>query len=214
MFPQRKVSFSLCFILIPISNIILGGETPICRSDRVYAKMKERYPEFVKKLEEGKVRYERFLASKASTDANDKYQKSWQDIFETEDKAEAEKRARETGHEKIEWGENDEMKLTSNAFEATRVDKRINKGTWFNSAVLLHPPVYGIELGQALWKVTYEDGTDVDSQGLLDAHSVMKEESVAYKWEHGDVLFIDNFITMHSSNSFVPPRRLLAAMPK
>jgi alpha-ketoglutarate-dependent taurine dioxygenase len=34
----------------------------------------------------------------------------------------------------------------------------------------------------------------------------MEELSVAFKWESGDVMFVNNFLALHARNDFIPPR--------
>lgn len=42
----------------------------------------------------------------------------------------------------------------------------------------------------------------------------MERICVAFRWEAGDILLVDNVQAYHSRRSFVPPRRLLAALAK
>ena len=61
-------------------------------------------PEFVKKLRKEGCKYVRFLADKhTQSSTNAKYQKGWQDIYETEEREEAEQRALDTGTDEVEW---------------------------------------------------------------------------------------------------------------
>jgi len=47
---------------------------------------------------------------------------------------------------------------------------------------------------------------------LLDIEKFMMKTRVAFKWQKGDVIVIDNGVCMHSRNTFERPRRILAAL--
>lgn len=121
-----------------------GGETPICLSHRVYKKAVEKNKAFIDKITEKKIRYTRVLADKSSGKNLD-YQRPWQvklsgiqnlifqDIYDTTDKKMAEERALASGTERVEWLEDNSMKVVSIPFPAIRVDPRHNKETWCDS---------------------------------------------------------------------------------
>lgn len=67
-----------------------GGETPIALSHRVYDKMKEKYPDFVGKLERDGLVYVRVLG--AGDDPSSPIGRGWQSTFLTTDRAVAEQR--------------------------------------------------------------------------------------------------------------------------
>src|SRR5689334_3569650 len=95
--------------------------------------------------------------------------------------------------------------------DAVRIESRTGKHIWFNSVVLLHPAAHGNDK-QSPWKPTYADGSDISDSDILMAKQVMEEEGVKFKWEKGDVLVVDNFLSLHARSSFTPPRRILAAI--
>lgn len=67
-----------------------GGETPIVLSHLVYDKMKEKYPEFVEKLEQHGLLYVGRLG--IEDDFNSPVGRGWQSLFQTKDKTVAEER--------------------------------------------------------------------------------------------------------------------------
>lgn len=68
-----------------------GGETPIVLSHIVYERMKERYPEFVERLEEHGLIYTRILGQE--DDPSSPIGRGWQSTFLTKDKSVAEERS-------------------------------------------------------------------------------------------------------------------------
>ncbi|XP_042517079.1 clavaminate synthase-like protein At3g21360 [Macadamia integrifolia] len=77
-----------------------GGETPIVLSHLVYNRMRERYPEFVERLEELGLVYTRILG--AADDPSSPIGRGWQSTFLTTDRRIAEERAVRLGM-KLEW---------------------------------------------------------------------------------------------------------------
>jgi hypothetical protein len=43
-------------------------------------------------------------------------------------------------------------------------------------------------------------------------NQVLEENSVSFKWHKSDVILVDNRFVLHSRKTFVPPRRILAAL--
>jgi hypothetical protein len=96
----------------------------------------------------------------------------WQDIFETEDKVEAEALARECGTETIVWGEDGSMRLTTVQFDGIVTDQRTNKMTWFNAICLLHPAVHKGK--NTPWDVVYGDFSTLEESDVLGAVKIMQ----------------------------------------
>lgn len=67
-----------------------GGETPIVLSHVIYERMKEKHPEFVKKLEEHGLIYVRVLGEE--DDPSSPIGRGWKSTFLTKDKNVAEER--------------------------------------------------------------------------------------------------------------------------
>jgi len=185
------------------------GETPILLSNRLYRKLKEQNPKFVNTVAEKKVIYTRVLADKGKCDH--KIQRSWQEVYATTDRKDAEEKAVATGTETVEWLDDDSMKVVSKPLDAVVVDPRTQKETWFNSVVLLHPATQK-EKKNVPWQVTYGDGNPIKDEDVLQAHKLMDENMVIFKWEKGDVLIVDNKLALHARSRFTPPRLILAAI--
>lgn len=185
------------------------GETPILLSTNLFERIAEERPGFTAAVVEKGIVYTRVIESAESSDG--KLQRSWQAAFGTDDREEAEARAKATGTASIEWLDSGAMKVTSEVLPSARIDPRVGKRTWFNSIVLLHPAAQ--EAGtKAPWTVTYGDGSPIADEDVLVANRIMNEEKIEFTWEEGDVLVVDNMLAMHARNSFVGPRLILAAI--
>eukprot|EP01100_Stratorugosa_tubuloviscum_P004222 TRINITY_DN204_c0_g3_i1.p1 TRINITY_DN204_c0_g3~~TRINITY_DN204_c0_g3_i1.p1 ORF type:complete len:328 (+),score=167.72 TRINITY_DN204_c0_g3_i1:59-1042(+) len=190
-----------------------GGETPIMLSNQLYEKIKQINEQFVNKLAEKKVRYIRTIKDRSN--CSNAYQRCWQETFQTEDKQIAEQIAKETGGETIEWSEDNSMRVTTRPLEAFRIDPRTNYYTWFNSVALLHPAAHGGSQklrGETPWTTVYGDYSIIDDNDILSIVNVMDSLTVQFKWKAYDIVLVDNFLALHSRNSFSGPRRILTTV--
>lgn len=105
------------------------------------------------------------------------------------------------------------LKTVSTVLPAVKQDVRTGQWTWFNSIVAVY---YGWRDVRNLPEksILYGDGTPLDAEDVSVCARIMSELSVAFEWQRGDVLLIDNRLVLHARNSFEPPRRILAALFK
>ncbi|KAK1578055.1 hypothetical protein Q3G72_027159 [Acer saccharum] len=183
-----------------------GGETPIVLSHIVYERMRQKYPEFVEKLEKHGLIYSRLL--REDDDISSPIGRGWKSTFSTEDKAVAEERAAKLGI-RLEWMEDGRVKRITGPVPAIRHDKSRKRKIWFTSMIgwehAGNDPVNTITLG---------DGTPLPADICYDCLKFLEEECVAIPWLEGDVLLIDNFAVLHSRRPSKPPRRILASLCK
>ncbi|KAL6006073.1 hypothetical protein ACLOJK_040118 [Asimina triloba] len=186
-----------------------GGETPIVLSHLVYEKMKQKYPDFVEKLEELGLIYTRVLG--AEDDPSSPIGRGWQSTFLTKDKRIAEERAARLGT-KLEWV-NDGVKTIMGPIPAIKYDATRGRKIWFNSMVAAYTG-WKDARNDPVKAVTFGDGTPLPADDVLDCLKILEEESVAIPWKQGDILLLDNLAVLHSRRSFDPPRRILASLCK
>ncbi|KAK7858205.1 clavaminate synthase-like protein At3g21360 [Quercus suber] len=186
-----------------------GGETPIVLSHLVYEKMKERHPEFLERLEEHGLLYTRVIGE--DDDLSSPIGRGWKSTFLTKDKSVAEERAANLGT-KLEWLE-DSVKTIMGPLPAIKFDKTRQRKIWFNSMVFAY---IGWEdaRNDPVKAVTFGDGKPLPADIVNDCLNILEGESVAFPWQKGDVLLLDNWAALHSRRSFDPPRRILASLCK
>ncbi|XP_047316989.1 clavaminate synthase-like protein At3g21360 [Impatiens glandulifera] len=185
-----------------------GGETPIVLSHIVYQKMKDRYPDFVKELEEKGLIYTRVLGE--DDDPSSPIGLGWKSTFLTQDKTVADQRAAKLGM-KLEWQEDGTVKSIMGPIPAIKVDK--NRKIWFNSMAAAYTG-WKDDRNDPVKAVTFGDGTPLPADTIHDCLRILEEESVAIPWKNGDVLLLDNLAVLHARSSFQPPRRVLASLCK
>lgn len=186
-----------------------GGETPIADSRLIY-KMLDR--SIVKKFEEKKVMYVR--NNGAGIDL------SWQEIFQTNSREEVEAYCKATGMT-CEWLDNDRLrtKAVRNAVARHPVTGEM---LWFNQVHLFHVSNLPEEVREWLlmkYKLEdlprnayYGDGTPIEDSVLAEIREVLKEATVTFPWEEGDIMYLDNMLTMHARTPFKGKRKIVVAM--
>ncbi|KAK6134019.1 hypothetical protein DH2020_032237 [Rehmannia glutinosa] len=196
-FPKKVILF--CEVPPPE-----GGETPFVPSFRVTERMVEEFPEFVEELDKKGLRYTFTALSNDNTGSM--RGRGWQDAFGTSDPAEAEKRAKALGMD-VEWLANGGIKTILCPRTLTRVfEGRKGRRMWFNTMVGMH--------GKELSSATMADGTEIPEKIVKRCEEIIEEESIQFKWEKGDVLFLDNYALLHGRRPSLPPRKVLVATCK
>ncbi|KAF3790029.1 Clavaminate synthase-like protein [Nymphaea thermarum] len=185
------------------------GETPIVLSHLIYERMKEKYPEFVSRLEERGLIYTRVLGQ--GDDPSSPIGRGWQSTFLTTDRKVAEERATKLGM-KLEWID-DGVKTVMGPIPAIKIDSTSGRKVWFNSMVAAYTG-WEDARNDPVKAVTFGDGTPLPADVIYDCLKILDEESVAIPWQQGDILLIDNMAVLHSRRSFLPPRRILASLCK
>ncbi|XP_061359149.1 clavaminate synthase-like protein At3g21360 [Gastrolobium bilobum] len=187
-----------------------GGETPIVLSHVVYNRMKDKYPDFVDRLEEHGLLYIRVLGE--DDNPSSPIGRGWKSTFLTSDKAIAEQRAAKLGM-KLEWLEDGGVKTIMGPIPGVKYDEKRQRKIWFNSMVAAYIG-WEDERNDPVKAVTFGDGQPLHADVVYDCLKILEEESVAIPWQKGDVLLLDNFAVLHSRRSFNPPRRVLASLVK
>ncbi|EEF46381.1 clavaminate synthase-like protein At3g21360 [Ricinus communis] len=187
-----------------------GGETPIVLSHIVYEKMKEKYPEFVERLDKYGLIYNRVLPE--VDDPSSPIGRGWKSTFLTNDKTLAEERAAKLGM-KLEWLEDGGVKTIMGPIPAIKYDKLRNRKIWFNSMVAAYTGWKDMR-NDPVKAVTFGDGKPLPGDIIYDCLKILEEESIAIPWQKGDILLIDNWAVLHARKSFTPPRRVLASLCK
>ncbi|GFZ21316.1 hypothetical protein Acr_29g0004780 [Actinidia rufa] len=181
-----------------------GGETPFVPSFCVTERMLEEFPEVVEEIEEKGLKYT--FTALSNNNTTSMRGRGWEDAFGTSDRAEAERRANALGME-MEWLPNGGVTTILGPRPLTRVfDGRKGRRMWFNTVVGMH--------GKELSSATMADGTEIPERVVKRCGEIIEEESIQFKWQKGDVLFLDNLALLHGRRPSLPPRKVLVATCK
>lgn len=186
-----------------------GGETPIVDSRRVFDELD---PELRRRFVEKQVLYQRNFGLGVGLD--------WQTVFQTDDKAELEEKSR-AERIQLEWKSDGGLRTLSRRQAAAR-HPRTGEWTWFNQAQHWHVSCLDPETREAMEELfapedlprhcLYGDGSPIageDMQQILDVYTRLE---VAFPWQAGDVLVLDNMLAAHGRNPFKGERKILVAL--
>jgi len=186
-----------------------GGETPIADSRRVYDGVD---PEIRRVFAEKGVMYSRNYGEHLDL--------PWQNVFQTEDRDEVEAFCRKTGIE-FEWFGDDHLR-TRQVCPSVAKHPRRGEPVWFNQAHLFHVSALAEELRKALLasfseeelprNAFFGDGSPIPVDMLDAVRAVYDRESLAFPWEKGDVLVLDNMLFAHGRRPFEGSRKILVSM--
>lgn len=145
----------------------------------------------------------------------------WQQVFGTEDKAEVEAYCARHGIT-CDWKDDGELRTRQVCQGAAR-HPVTGEWVWFNQAHLFHVSNLEPEVRESLLdivedeeelprNVLYGDGTPIDDATLDTVRGVLKQHTVIFPWQSGDVVMLDNMLTAHARTPFKGPRKVIVAM--
>lgn len=184
-----------------------GGQTPICRSDLLLERLEERFPEFVRQCAEKGLRYTNVMPGE--NDPRSGMGRSWQNTFSAATREAVEQRLAELGYT-WDWLPDACLKATTPVLPAIRqVDP--GRRTFFNQLIAAfqgwkdsrNDPSRAIRLG---------DGSPLDREAVRFACTLADELSFDVPWQRGDVVLVDNLVTMHGRRTFSGTRKILASL--
>ncbi|GCF08360.1 TauD/TfdA family dioxygenase [Dictyobacter arantiisoli] len=186
-----------------------GGETPLADVGKVYKRIN---PDIRERFRQKGVLYVRNYGDGVGL--------PWQTVFQTNNRAEVEAYCRDAGLQYTWKGEN--RLRTHHVGPAIVPHPRTGQELWFNHATFFHVTTLGPEVSQALLKqfaeedlpgnTYYGDGTPIEESTLENLRHSYAQETIAFPWQKGDVLLLDNMQVAHARNPFTGPRRILTGM--
>lgn len=114
---------------------------------------------------------------------------------------------------KLEWTESGVNSIMG-PIAGIRYDEGRQRKVWFNSIVLFHSNWKDKGMNDSEKTVSFGNGEALPDDIVEDCLKILHEECVAFPWQKGDVLLIDNWAALHSRRPYTPPRNILASLCK
>lgn len=184
-----------------------GGETPIADSRAIYRRM----PEAIRRRFAPGILYVRNYGE---------FDVPWQQVFNTDQRSEVEAYCQRAGI-RCEWKAGNELRTTQ-LCQAIEVHPVTGETVWFNQAHLFHVSNLQAEVRESLEDLLgsdnmprttcFADGSPIADEVFDEVRAVLAAETVAFRWEAGDVLMLDNMLVAHARAPFKGPRQVVVAM--
>lgn len=185
-----------------------GGATSILHSNEICQKFFEIDPDFAKKVSDQGVRYIRVMPEE--TDRSSAIGRSWKETFQVDNRFDAELAMRDAGME-WEWLEDGSVKTLTAILPAIRHDAEIDKPVFFNSIAAVFTGWNDVR-NKGEKAVLTADGEYMKPDVLAELVKEMDKLCVNFKWQPGDVLWINNHTVLHARQPFEGNRRILASI--
>lgn len=144
---------------------------------------------------------------------------SWRHVFNTDDRAEAERYCESHGIA-YEWVDGDLR--TKAVREPVHKHPDTGEPVWFNHATFFHVTTLAAEVRDALCasfpeeglptNTYYGDGGRIPDEVLDHLRACYRARSTRFDWRLGDVLVVDNMAVAHGREPYTGPRKIAVAM--
>lgn len=145
---------------------------------------------------------------------------SWQEAFQMTEPAEVEAYCRNADLE-YEWKDSTHLK-TRHVRPAVTKHPFTNEMVWFNEIVVFHVSTLEKRVREAMLaefkeedlpaNTYYGDGSPIETSILDELRGAYQQETVAFPWQTGDILMLDNMLAAHGRARYVGPRKVLVGM--
>lgn len=184
-----------------------GGATPICRSDVLFERLTDRCPEFAAACQQRGLSYTNVMPD--ADDAKSGMGRSWRSTLGVDSKQAAEDRLRELGYT-WQWLEDGCLQATTPPLPAV-VDVSGGRKVFFNQLIAAFCG-WKDERNDPSKAIRHGDGTALDTDAVRLAAELAEELAFDLQWQVGDVVLVDNTITMHARRPFVGTRKVVASL--
>ncbi|NQZ11676.1 MAG: TauD/TfdA family dioxygenase [Algicola sp.] len=187
-----------------------GGETPLADSRLIY----QMLPDDIKQkfIEKG-VKYVRNYGD---------IDLPWQEVFQTDDKAEVETFCRDNALE-FKWN-SDGTLTTSQVNPAVAEHPVTGEKVWFNQAHLFHVSSLPKETQEHLLSTYkeealprnsyYGDGSPLEPEVLEQIKRAYEQVTFKFSWQKHDLLLVDNMLYTHGRKPYSGKRKVLVGMTR
>lgn len=185
-----------------LSAAEVGGETPLCRSDLLYASFKEQHPIWAGKFQSLGLKYS--ITMPAKEDITSGQGRSWRSTLSVESMQEAEEKLRSLGYT-WRWQDDDSLVTTTPVLPAVKLLPDGSE-SFYNQVIAaqLGWKRIGENLDNAL---CFGNDQPIPEQALEALVDIAREYTTPLDWQDGDVALVDNHRVMHGRYPFSGSRK-------
>lgn len=204
---SRNWPLKIWFYSIDVAD--RGGETPISPSRAVFERIP---PEIREEFQRKRVAYVRNYGKGVDL--------SWQNVFQTDDKAQVAAFCEQQGIE-FQWRGTDGL-WTRQVAQAVATHPTRGDVLWFNQAHLFHHSSLAPEARRLLLEqfsvdelprnAVFGDGSAIDDAIIAEIRAAYDAELVTFPWQTGDILLLDNMLVGHGRRPFSGSRKVVVGM--
>jgi alpha-ketoglutarate-dependent taurine dioxygenase len=182
-----------------------GGETPIADSRKVWAALSTATrAQFAEKG----VMYVRRLGGGLGL--------TWQEVFQTSQRSAVEEECHRHDMD-LTWQPNDRLLLRWKR-PAIKQHPVTGEWVWFNHALFFSAASLDEIIASTLghdnipFNTCYGDGSPIPAPVIAEINQAFKTAIVKFKWQKGDVLYLDNHLMAHGREPFTGERKIAVIM--
>lgn len=145
---------------------------------------------------------------------------TWQEAFQTEDRAAVEAWCRDHGIE-FTWRAGEGL-ATRQSRKAIRRNPRTGSAVWFSHAAFFHASAFDREVMAGLidacgpdelpYDTCFGDGSPIAAEAVETIRAALAAETDRFSWREGDMLIVDNMAVGHGRTPYEGERQVLVAM--
>ena len=186
---------------------VFGGATPICRSDILLERLQSEIPNFVAACEEKGIRYSQTMP--AENDLQSGQGRSWASTLSAGNVEEAEEKLKRLNYQ-WQWQSDGSLSVTTPVLPAVKTlqDKR---KVFFNQLIAAFRGWQDARNNSGK-SICYGDDSPISNDDMAVVIKLADELTFDIPWQTGDVVLVDNFVTMHGRRPFEGQRRVLASL--
>jgi hypothetical protein len=179
-----------------------GGETPICRSDMLFAELAQEMPALAADFVKKGLKYTTHMPAQDDHDSGQG--RSWRSTLSVESTEQAESKLAELGYSWV-WTAEGGLKATTPVLPAV-IDLGEGKQVFYNQLIAAYMGWKGVRENPSS-AITFGDGTAIPVEGLERAVELSKKFTFELPWQDGDVALVDNYMAMHGRKPYSGERK-------
>ena len=184
-----------------------GGATPICRSDVLLERLQSEIPSFVAACEQKGIRYSQTMP--AENDLQSGQGRSWASTLSAANAEEAETKLERLNYQ-WQWQTDGSLSVTTPILPAIKI-LRDGRKVFFNQLIAAFRGWQDAR-NNSEKSICYGDDSLISNDDMAVVIRLADQLTFDISWQAGDVVLVDNFITMHGRRPFEGQRSVLASL--